>query len=99
MQQIQGRAGGLSDARDVIDLEEERLDARTRRREQQAAGPISEQKDGRKRGKLRPPGANFHFEDQIKGGRMSFDYQLRSGVVEKSNALELMRSVGIELPD
>jgi len=48
---------------------------------------------------LQPPGANFHFEDQIKDGRMSFDYQLRTGVVEKSNALELMRSVGIELPD
>jgi len=48
---------------------------------------------------LQPPGANFHFEDQIKDGRMSFDYQLRVGVVEKSNALELMRSVGIELPD
>jgi hypothetical protein len=48
---------------------------------------------------LRPPGANFHFEDQIKDGRMSFDYCLRPGVVEKSNALELMRSVGLEVPD
>ncbi len=46
---------------------------------------------------LSPPGLNFHFEDQIHDGRMSFDYQLRPGIVEKSNALELMRSVGLEV--
>jgi hypothetical protein len=28
---------------------------------------------------------------------MSFDYRLRPGVVEKSNALELMRSVGLDV--
>ena len=46
---------------------------------------------------LQPPGANFHFEDQILNGKMSFDYHLRPGVVEKSNALELMRSVGLDV--
>jgi DNA mismatch repair ATPase MutS len=46
---------------------------------------------------LNPPGKNFHFEDQLKDGRMSFDYLLRPGVVEKSNALELMRSVGLDI--
>lgn len=46
---------------------------------------------------LQPPGANFHFEDQIQNGRISFDYRLRPGIVEKSNALELMRSVGLEV--
>ncbi len=46
---------------------------------------------------LQPPGANFHFEDQIQDGRISFDYRLRPGIVEKSNALELMRSVGLEV--
>jgi MutS domain V len=46
---------------------------------------------------LQPPGANFHFEDQIQDGRMSFDYRLRPGIVEKSNALELMRSVGLDV--
>jgi DNA mismatch repair ATPase MutS len=46
---------------------------------------------------LEPPGANFHFEDQIENGRMTFDYRLRAGVVEKSNALELMRSVGLDV--
>jgi len=46
---------------------------------------------------LHPPGLNFHFEDQIHDGKMSFDYRLRPGIVEKSNALELMRSVGLEV--
>jgi hypothetical protein len=41
------------------------------------------------------PGANVHFEDHFADGRMTFDYLLRSGVVEKSNAIELMRSVGL----
>jgi hypothetical protein len=46
---------------------------------------------------VKPPGMNFHFEDQLQEGRMSFDYRLRPGVVEKSNALELMRSVGLDV--
>ena len=48
---------------------------------------------------LQPPGANFHFEDQLRDGRMSFDYRLRAGVVDKSNALELMRSVGLDVTE
>jgi hypothetical protein len=28
---------------------------------------------------------------------MSFDYRLRPGIVEKSNAIELMRSVGLDV--
>src|SRR6185369_13350484 len=46
---------------------------------------------------VQPPGVNFHFEDQIHDGKMTFDYRLRPGVVEKSNALELMRSVGLDV--
>jgi hypothetical protein len=46
---------------------------------------------------IQPPGANFHFEDQILNGKMSFDFHLRPGVVQKSNALELMRSVGLDV--
>src|ERR1043166_864475 len=46
---------------------------------------------------LQPPGANYHFEDQLLNGKMSFDYHLRPGVVQKSNALELMRSVGLDV--
>jgi len=42
-------------------------------------------------------GANVHFEDHLEDGRMRFDYRMRAGVVEKSNALELMRSVGLDV--
>lgn len=40
---------------------------------------------------------NVHFEDEIVDGRMRFDYRMRDGVVARSNALELMRSIGIQL--
>ncbi len=41
--------------------------------------------------------ANVHFEDRMEAGEMKFDYRLRSGKVQKSNALELMRSIGLEV--
>jgi hypothetical protein len=41
--------------------------------------------------------ANVHFEDHLEDGRMAFDYVMRPGVVRKSNALELMRSVGLKI--
>ena len=40
---------------------------------------------------------NFHFEDQISDGRMTFDYRLREGVVERNNAIELMRMMGLDV--
>ena len=40
---------------------------------------------------------NVHFEDHLEDGRMSFDYRMRPGVVTKSNALALMRAVGLEV--
>ncbi len=40
---------------------------------------------------------NVHFEDQIEDGQIRFDYRMRPGVVRKSNAIELMRSVGLEI--
>ncbi len=46
---------------------------------------------------LAPRAANVHFEDHLEGGQVVFDYRMRPGVVTKSNALELMRSVGIEV--
>lgn len=46
---------------------------------------------------LAPRAANVHFEDHFEDGRMRFDYRLRPGVVQRSNALELMRSVGLEV--
>jgi DNA mismatch repair ATPase MutS len=41
--------------------------------------------------------ANVHFEDRIDDGRILFDYVMRAGVVRKSNAIELMRHVGLEI--
>ncbi|MBI1318109.1 MAG: DNA mismatch repair protein MutS [Candidatus Hydrogenedens sp.] len=38
---------------------------------------------------------NVHFQDRLVGGKLAFDYTLRDGVVQKSNALELMRSIGL----
>jgi hypothetical protein len=46
---------------------------------------------------LAPRAANVHFEDRLEEGTMTFDYRLRPGVVQRSNALELMRSVGLEV--
>jgi hypothetical protein len=46
---------------------------------------------------LSPLAGNVHFEDQLKDGGLEFDYKLRPGIVQKSNALELMRSVGINI--
>jgi hypothetical protein len=46
---------------------------------------------------LAPRAENVHFEDHLEDGVIAFDYQLRPGVVEKSNALELMRAVGLDV--
>ncbi len=46
---------------------------------------------------LAPRAANVHFEDHIENGKIVFDYLLRPGIVKRSNALELMRSVGLEV--
>ena len=46
---------------------------------------------------LAPRAANVHFEDHLEGGKMTFDYLLRPGVIQRSNALELMRSVGLDV--
>ncbi|MBL8230413.1 MAG: hypothetical protein JNL98_18125 [Bryobacterales bacterium] len=40
---------------------------------------------------------NVHFEDHLENGQLRFDYTLRPGVVRKSNALELMRSIGLDV--
>ena len=44
---------------------------------------------------LAPTVVNVHFEDTLIEGEMVFDFQLREGTVTKSNALELMRAVGL----
>ena len=40
---------------------------------------------------------NVHFQDQLENGKIRFDYKLRNGIVTKSNALELMRSIGLNV--
>jgi hypothetical protein len=46
---------------------------------------------------LAPHAANVHFADEFADGELHFDYRLRPGVVEHSNALALMRAVGLEV--
>jgi len=48
-------------------------------------------------GRPGPELANAHFEDQVVEGRIAFDYRLRPGVVTHSNAIALMRAVGLEV--
>lgn len=40
---------------------------------------------------------NAHFQDQLLDGKMVFDYRMRPGVVRKSNALDVMRSLGLDV--
>jgi len=47
--------------------------------------------------KLGPTATNMHFEDRLEDGKMIFDYRMRPGVVEHSNALALMRAIGLDV--
>jgi hypothetical protein len=38
---------------------------------------------------------NCHFEDHLEDGQLRFDYRLKPGVVRTSNALRLMKSIGL----
>lgn len=44
---------------------------------------------------------NVHFQEQVEGNRMTFDYRLLPGVVTSANALRLMKLIGIavDLPE
>jgi hypothetical protein len=46
---------------------------------------------------LGPRAMNVHFSDTIVNGQLNFDYRLRPGIVDHSNALELMRAVGLDV--
>jgi hypothetical protein len=46
---------------------------------------------------LGPGAGNFHFEDRLENGELRFDYHLTPGVVQTSNALDLMRSIGLNV--
>lgn len=43
------------------------------------------------------PVKNVHLQDHVEDGKMTFDYKLRDGVITHSNALELMRMIGLDL--
>lgn len=40
---------------------------------------------------------NVHLQDDVEDGKMKFDYKLRDGVITHSNALELMRMIGLDV--
>ncbi len=40
---------------------------------------------------------NVHFQEKFEDDKLSFDYQLRAGVVTTSNGIELMRSIGLDV--
>jgi hypothetical protein len=45
------------------------------------------------------PGAieNVHFQDELVDGKLKFDFKLQPGIVTKSNGIELMRSIGLDV--
>jgi hypothetical protein len=47
--------------------------------------------------RLAPRARNVHFADVLEAGTLTFDYRMRPGVVQTSNALALMRAVGLEV--
>ena len=47
--------------------------------------------------RLQPRAANVHFADEFRAGELTFDYRMRPGVVTTSNALALMRAVGLRV--
>lgn len=38
---------------------------------------------------------NCHFEDHLEDGQLAFDFKLKTGIVQTSNALKLMQSIGL----
>jgi hypothetical protein len=40
---------------------------------------------------------NVHFQDHLEAGKLAFDFKLREGVVTKSNGIELMRAIGLDV--
>ena len=46
---------------------------------------------------LAPAIGNMHFDDMLVGNEMRFDYRLKPGPVTRSNALAIMRAVGLDV--
>jgi hypothetical protein len=47
---------------------------------------------------LAPRAVNVHFEDWFDGAEIRFDYRMKPGPVTRSNAVALMRAVGLDVP-
>jgi DNA mismatch repair ATPase MutS len=47
---------------------------------------------------LGPVAVNVHFEDRFEEGAIHFDYRMKPGPVTRSNAIALMRAVGLDVP-
>jgi hypothetical protein len=48
---------------------------------------------------LSPRAMNVHFEDHFEGGEIEFDFLMKPGPVTRSNALALMRAVGLDVDE
>jgi DNA mismatch repair ATPase MutS len=48
-------------------------------------------------GALKTEAANMHFGDRFSAGELHFDYKLTPGIADSTNALQLMRSIGLEV--
>ena len=46
---------------------------------------------------LAPRAVNVHFQDWFDNDEITFDYEVKPGPVTRSNALALMRAVGLEV--
>ena len=46
---------------------------------------------------MAPHAMNVHFEDTFEGGEIRFDYRMKPGPVTRSNAIALMRAVGLDV--
>ena len=47
--------------------------------------------------RMAPAALNVHFDDSLVDGEMRFDYRLKPGPVTRSNALAIMRAVGLDV--
>lgn len=47
---------------------------------------------------MAPRARNVHFQDDVKDSAVTFDYVMRPGPVQRSNALALMRLIGLDVP-
>jgi DNA mismatch repair ATPase MutS len=62
-----------------------------------AAGLVSTHDSELARLEEMEPGSfrNFHFQERYEEGRISFDYRMRAGVSTTTNAMHLLRMVGL----